>query len=197
MNLYALCDVGLLKRFGLGFEEFVAIASLYDASMIQYRNKGASLPVVEEDLQELRRLWPRELIVNDFVEMAHLCDGVHLGQEDLEALCQEAGARDLGEGVELVRQRIGRERLLGLSTHNLEEIEVANRFDLDYIGLGAYRASRTKAVTNLLGSRLPQLAAASTHLVVAIGGVQLFDSIPNTWLKAVGSDLCIKGLTFA
>ncbi len=195
-DLYALCDMDLLKRFGIDLDSFVKMAKAFDASIIQYRDKNASLQKKAENLKRLRKIWDKILIVNDEISLAKLCDGIHIGQEDLDRICEDFGAKSRFEGVILVKKLTG-DRMVGLSCHDLEEIEEANSFDLDYIGLGAYRESRTKGVTRVLGERLPALAAHSKHKVVAIGGVRLFDQIDNVWLKAIGEDLLLKALTYA
>ena len=195
-DLYALCDRQLLDRYSLELEDFIEAAKLFGAQVVQYRDKEAPLDEKQENIKKLRRLWEGTLIVNDEISLAKYCDGVHLGQEDLASVMERFGAKSKAEAITMMRKLIGA-KIVGLSTHSQAEIEEANMLDLDYIGLGAYRATKTKEVRHILGERLPLLAAASKHRVVAIGGVRLFEYIPGVWLKAVGSDLCIKALTYA
>ena len=195
-DLYALCDRELLERFNLSIEDFVAAAKLFGAEVIQYRDKKGTVDEKNENIKKLRALWDKTLIVNDEIALARLCDGVHIGQEDLLNIIEHFGARSAAEAITLIKKMIGA-KIIGLSTHNLTEITAANELDIDYIGLGAYRASSTKDVSVVLGDKLPLLAASSRHKVVAIGGIRLFEYIPNVWLKAVGTDLCIKALTYA
>ncbi|MRI58542.1 MAG: thiamine phosphate synthase [Epsilonproteobacteria bacterium] len=195
-DIYALCDMGMLRRFKIGLEEFVQIAQNFGAQIMQYRDKESTLEEKMENLKKLRSLWSGILIVNDEWALARVCDGVHVGQEDLLDIIEVFGARSKAEGVTILRHLSGA-KIVGLSTHNKEEILEANGLDLDYIGLGAYRASTTKEVSFVLGPRLEQLASCSTHKVVAIGGVRLFDSIAHVWKRAIGSDLVIKALTYA
>ncbi len=63
-------------------------------------------------------------IVNDRCDLALAvdADGVHLGQGDLP--------------YELARKVMGREKLIGLSTHNAEQVREADRLQPDYIGFG-------------------------------------------------------------
>ena len=93
------------------------------------------------------------------------------------------------EAVEKVRRMIGR-KLLGLSTHNSEEIAEANSLDLDYIGLGAYRSTQTKSEANVGGKALLEAARHSRHPVGIIGGVRMDDvfEAPIVY-KVIGSDL--------
>ena len=96
-------------------------------------------------------------------------DGLHIGQDDIRAY-----SNDLAEAVKQIRLKLGR-KVLGLSTHNKEEILEANSLDLDYIGLGAYRATHTKTEANVGGKALIEAAKYSTHPVGMIGGVTLED----------------------
>ncbi|NPA03282.1 MAG: thiamine phosphate synthase [Epsilonproteobacteria bacterium] len=195
MGIYALCDIELLKRFDLSLEEFVKIAKLFKASILQYRDKNGILEEKLENIKKLRYLWDEVLIVNDELSLARLCDGLHIGQEDLEEIKTVFGTKDKKEALVVIK-KVANAKIVGLSTHSLEEIEEANRLELDYIGLGAYRNSSTKKVNYLLGDELPKLASFSLHKVVAIGGVRVFDNIPNVWKKAIGSDLIVKALTY-
>lgn len=79
--------------------------------------------------------------------------------------------------------------MLGLSTHNELEILEANELDIDMIGLGAYKATSTKDVPNLLGSKISYLAKVSKHPVCGIGGVSVDEKIDNIAFNVVGSGL--------
>ncbi len=133
---------------------------------VQLRHKGAD---EEEQLRlalTLRKITQGTatlFIVNDRPDIALLsgADGLHVGQEDLPA--QEA------------RRLIGPDRLLGLSTHNLEQVEAANDAPVDYIGFGPLYATPSKARPDpVLGPQaLKEALARSRHPIVAIGGLTL------------------------
>ncbi|HFU76529.1 MAG TPA: thiamine phosphate synthase, partial [Arcobacter sp.] len=80
-------------------------------------------------------------------------------------------------------------KIFGLSTHNEKEILEANSFELDYIGLGAYRQTNTKDVSTILGDKASYLAKISTHPVGVIGGVRIDDVIEDVSYYVIGSDL--------
>ena len=61
--------------------------------------------------------------------------------------------------------------------------------DLNYIGLGAFKQTSTKNVTNILGENLDKLASFSRHKVAAIGGVKLEDIFENVTYHVIGSGL--------
>ncbi len=112
-------------------------------------------------LQGLKAEFEFCFMVNDSLEIALAvgADGLHLGQGDGSPLA--------------AREALGPTRLLGLSTHSLEEVRAANALPLDYIGFGAIFQTATKGPTHPVQG-LSGLAAAvseSRHPLVAIGGV--------------------------
>lgn len=184
MKLYALCDQDTLSDRNLSLKDFVNLAKKHQAEIIQYRNKNADEEAIKKALIEIRKYWDGFLIVNDKYELISFCDGVHMGQEDL--LCID---EDIDKSIKTVRELIGEDKLLGISTHNEEEIDRANNLDLNYIGLGAFKQTSTKDVTNILGDNLDILAEKSKHKVAAIGGVKLSDTFENVSYLVVGSGL--------
>jgi len=184
LKIYALLDEDSLQKFGWNTKQFVERAKNVDAQIIQYRNKNGSLNEIKNRLQEIVSLFDGVVIVNDYPELAHLCHGLHVGQEDLRSF-----GISPQEAVLHLKRKIGDSRWLGLSTHNAEEIEIANTLPLNYIGLGAYRNTSTKSDAKVLGDALPKLAALSHHPVAAIGGVKLNDKIDNITYLVVGSAL--------
>jgi len=184
IQLYALCDQATLDKKKMSLELFVELCRRHDAAVIQYRNKSGDMDFIAKQLQELRRLWPKTLIINDAFSLHVYCDGVHMGQDDLLSV-----ERDPVAAVRKIRDLIGREKLIGLSTHNREEIEQANRLDLDYIGLGAYRATDTKEDAAPLQEQLDALASLSRHPVAAIGGVRFDDAFEHVAYRVIGSAL--------
>lgn len=98
------------------------------------------------------------LIVNDRPDLALACDadGVHLGQDD--------------EPVESVREKVGPDMLIGLSTHSPEQIDSAQ--GVDYLGVGPVFETATKPGLEPVGRELVEYA--KEHATVpwfAIGGI--------------------------
>lgn len=185
MRLYALCDQELLDKRGISLEKFIEIAKDNNAEIIQYRNKNADIAFIKQQLIFIRKNYDGFLIVNDAYELVEFCDGVHLGQDDLKAI-----DKDVCRAVKILRNVIKKEKLLGISTHNEEEVLQANEMDLNYIGLGAYRNTTTKKdIVGVLGSDLDAIASKSKHLVAAIGGVMLDDEFSNVTYIVIGSGL--------
>jgi len=62
--------------------------------------------------------------------------------------------------------------------------------DIDYIGLGAYRATDTKLEAKVLGDEILEIAKLSKHPVAIIGGVKIDDDFgDNITYKVIGSGL--------
>lgn len=188
MRLYALCDADFLRSEGIDPAMFVHRANALKAEILQYRNKHGDIAAVKADLIRLRQLWDGFLIINDHYELAPFCDGVHIGQEDLYVIDP-----DPARAVKILKLSIGEDKIIGLSTHNEEEIAVANTLDLNYIGLGAYRATSTKSDAKVLGKDLDALAKSSLHPVAAIGGVKMNDTFTHVTYHVIGSGLFDNG----
>jgi thiamine-phosphate pyrophosphorylase len=188
MRLYALCDAGFLRERGIGLNDFVNRANALGGEVLQYRNKDGDIASVKSDIITLRRLWDGFLIINDHYELAQFCDGIHIGQEDLYTI-----DRDPERAVKILKLSVGSDKIVGLSTHNAAEISVANRLDINYIGLGAYRSTATKSDAKVLGEDLDQLAKQSVHPVAAIGGVRPGDRFTHVTYHVIGSGLFSEG----
>lgn len=185
MKLYALCDQDMLDTKGVSIEEFVEIAKSHNAEIIQYRNKNSDVSFIKQQLIRIRKIYEGFLIVNDAYELIEYCDGVHMGQEDL-ALVDE----DITNAIRILRSVVSEDKILGISTHNEEEVAQANTLDINYIGLGAFRATTTKNdVQGTLGDSLDKIASKSKHLVGAIGGVTLEDDFEHVTYSVIGSGL--------
>ncbi|MDE6933539.1 MAG: thiamine phosphate synthase [Oscillospiraceae bacterium] len=112
------------------------------------------------DICALCRRYGVPFIVNDNVDVAVACgaDGVHVGQEDMEA----------GE----VRRRVGEDMILGVSVHTVEEARQAVRDGADYLGLGAVFLTGTKTDADVMpGDMLRAICGAVDVPTVAIGGL--------------------------
>jgi thiamine-phosphate pyrophosphorylase len=188
MRLYALCDQDMLDKQGVSIERFVEISREHSAEIIQYRNKNADIAFIKKVLIQIRKLFDGFVIVNDKYELIDFCDGVHVGQEDLLKI-----DTNKSNAVKVLRSLIGKDKILGISTHNKSEIVESNDMDLNYIGLGAYRETSTKqGITNILGESADKLASFSKHPVALIGGVKLDDKFKYITYHVIGSGLIKK-----
>jgi thiamine-phosphate pyrophosphorylase len=204
--IYALLDYDSLQKYNISIKDFCKTAKGLKAKFLQYRDKNSPLEEKLQRIKEIRKYWKKTLIVNDTIELLPFADGIHIGQEDLENLCNKFNLSKKevilnlknGKFIQLIMEnkewKINNEKLknfsfiVGLSTHNKEEILEANKLPLNYIGLGAYRKTSTKNTTNILGENITNLIKYSFHPVAVIGGVKIYDKIPA--IKVIGSDIC-------
>ncbi|MDQ1339912.1 MAG: thiamine-phosphate pyrophosphorylase [Campylobacterota bacterium] len=186
--IYALIDKETLISKRVSLPVLLKHIQSFNVPILQYRNKTGSTEEKKEDLLAVRKMYQGILIVNDTIELIDYADGLHVGQEDIRLY-----GEDLHLSLSRIRRQIG-SKILGLSTHNKEEILQANALDLDYIGLGAYRATGTKKEAKVSGEALLEIAKYSKHPVGIIGGVRLEDAFEEPIVyKVIGSDL-YKGL---
>ena len=155
-----------------------------NAEIIQYRDKSGDTKSIKNQLIKIRKIFDGFLIVNDSYALVEFCDGVHLGQDDLREI-----DNNVFKAVKILRSFIGKDKILGISTHNKEEVLEANQMDLNYIGLGAYRETKTKDVPFSLGNSIEEIASISTYPVGAIGGVKKSDKFKNITYHVIGSGL--------
>lgn len=182
--LYALVDQETLDRKAISLLALLEHINSLEIDILQYRNKIGTLEQKKNALLKIRENYKGKIIVNDTIDLIDYADGLHLGQEDISEIDS-----DKESAVLYIRERIGK-KILGLSTHNIEEIEEANALDLDYIGLGAYRSTNTKKDASVKGEELLRAARLSKHPVAIIGGIHLDDRFDDSiQYKVVGSGL--------
>ncbi len=133
------------------------------ADVIQLREKGLTDREWLSRAREVRILTAQAkatFVVNDRPDLARLAgaDGVHLGQDDVTV-------RD-------ARRIVGPNALVGVSTHDLEQLDRAVLDAAGYLGVGPVFASRTKGFDDLAGLSFVRRAAEATNLPwFAIGGI--------------------------
>ena len=113
-----------------------------------------------ENLKNLCSEYEARLIINDLPELAHDidADGVHLGQEDMSII--------------QARQILGHQKLIGVSTHSVDEALKAEAHGADYIAIGSIFPTGSKEDTSLVGLKtLSKVRKAVRIPVVAIGGI--------------------------
>jgi len=134
------------------------------AKIFQYRNKAASMKEAYAEASALRKVASDmgvTFIVNDRCDLALAvdADGVHLGQGDLP--------------YGYARTVMGKSKLIGLSTHNSDQVKEAETLKPDYIGFGPIFKPGSKQdhdpVVGIEGLRAVRSLTALP--IFAIGGV--------------------------
>lgn len=187
--IYALCDFELLTKYNISFSQYIQKITSYNIVYIQYRDKQNNTQLQKQNLLTLKSLTNIPIIINDNLDLLDIANGIHMGQEDLIKLKSNLNIENNLLFFKFLKRKYPK-KIFGLSTHNELEILEANKLDLDYIGLGAYRDTSTKTdIKNILGSKISYLAKISNHPVGAIGGVKIMDTIDNISYNVIGSDL--------
>jgi len=162
-RLYVILDATLLAVSETEYAEKLAAAGV---RLLQYRNKRASARELFECAKRLSSLLIPlgvTFVVNDRTDVAAAAEasGVHVGQEDLRA--------------EAARSVIGTGKLLGVSTHNLDQFKDAAATSADYVAVGPVFSTSTKANPDpVVGIELIRRVRPLTDKpIVAIGGITL------------------------
>ena len=112
--------------------------------IVQFRNKISDKETVLKEAYAIRKLLKTEavFIINDYLDVAKIvdCDGVHLGQDD--------------PSIEIARKILGKDKIIGISCHNLEQAEAAQRRGADYISIGPIFPTPLKYKTQAIGLKI-------------------------------------------
>lgn len=161
-RVYLVLDPDLTAQFGM--VETAVAAAQAGAGLIQLRAPNWKKRACYDcaiALKKALRPFHIPLIVDDHVDvaLAAQADGVHVGQKDLP--------------IEVVRQLVGPDMIVGLSINNLAQLESMNPHLVDYIGVGPVFATTTKkdADAPIGVSGLSNIAQLSPVPVVGIGGI--------------------------
>ena len=150
-------------------EEAVESAIRGGCTLVQLREKDISSLEFYNTAKRVKFITDRygvPLIINDRADIALAVNaaGVHVGQEDLPA------------GV--LRQMLGENKIIGVSTSNISEALEAERAGADYLGVGAMFATDTKTNANLSSVEdLREIVTCVGLPVVVIGGINK-DTVP-------------------
>lgn len=161
MLLYAVTDRAWVGKQSL--YEQVESALKGGATCVQLREKELDEEAFLKEAIEISALCKQygvPFFINDNVEIAVKChaDGIHVGQEDMEAI--------------QVRQRVGKDMIIGVSVHSVEEALEAVRNGADCLGVGTMFSTSTKTDVNILPKEtLRAICDAVDIPVVAIGGI--------------------------
>ena len=184
VRLYVLITESLCKRPWLRSAEQ---AILGGADCLQLREKdldGAELLGRARELVDLCRRHSVLCIINDRPDIAMLsgADGVHVGQQDLPP--------------SEVRKLVGRSKIVGVSTHTIDQAKQAVLDGADYIGVGPVFRSATKPRDFLPGLDLARDVSRQIRIpAVAIAGIDPanVDEVLATGIRAVAVSAAVIG----
>lgn len=174
MRLYAVTDRSWLR--GQTLLEQVEQALIGGATLVQLREKELDEETFMREAVDMAKLCHRygvPLLINDNVDIARRsgADGVHVGQDDMEAAS--------------VRSILGSDMIVGVTAKTVEQALRAQDAGADYLGSGAVFGSTTKLNAKPMTKELlKSICNAVTIPVVAIGGINR-----NNILELTGTDI--------
>ena len=166
-RLYAIVDAGVAARAGWTPPDLARAYLDGGARLLQLRASSVDAATQLGWCREIVRLaapFGARVIVNDRCDLALMVGaaGVHLGQHDLP--------------VEAARRLLGPAALIGVSTHDAQQVDAAVRQPVSYLAIGPVYDTRTKetghAAVGLEAVRRTR-GVGGTRPVVAIGGITL------------------------
>lgn len=161
MRIYAVTDRSWLDGRSLAQDVEAAIKG--GATLIQLREKNMDLDSFLKEAEEILLICRKHdvpLIINDNIDVALAAgaDGVHLGQNDINA----ASAREI----------LGKDKIIGVTAKTVWQAQKAERDGADYLGSGAVFGTSTKADAKPMDLETLRSITASVNIpVVAIGGI--------------------------
>jgi thiamine-phosphate pyrophosphorylase len=167
MLLYAVTDRTWLK--GRSLANAVEEALKAGVTFLQLREKNldfSSFLELARDIKKIADKYRVPYVINDNVDIAIACgaDGVHVGQEDMDA--------------KEVRKTIGPDKILGVSAQTVEQAVNAENNGADYIGVGSVFPTSTKPDAETVSfETLRNICKAVSIPVVAIGGINKDNAI--------------------
>lgn len=166
------CDKDIMLLYAVTDRAWTGKMSLYEQVEAALKNGATCIQLREKELEEedflaeakemaaLCKSYGVPLIINDNVDVAVACnaDGIHVGQEDMEASD--------------VRKRVGEKMIIGVSVHTVKEAKIAVSHGADYLGLGAVFSTSTKTDVDVMSREtLKEICSAVDIPTVAIGGI--------------------------
>ena len=162
--LYSIIDKDTLTARGVHLDHFARELRDAGVTLLQYRDKSGAPQEILRAAEEIAAVFAgteATLILNDRADLAVLAgwSGVHVGHLDLPPAA--------------VRRVLGAGRVIGVSTHNEDQVREADASEADYVAVGPVFATSTKLnaepVVGLEGVR--RARALTAKPIVAIGGI--------------------------
>jgi thiamine-phosphate pyrophosphorylase len=163
-RLYVILDTGIGSR-DADILEIARKTISGRADILQLRAKDDSDRKILKTGRAIKSLTAQSqtlFVLNDRVDLANIldADGVHLGQDDLP--------------VQQARKILGKDKIIGVSTHSVDQARAAEREGADYIAVGPIFATATKPKATPLGPEIISRIKDEIKVpFVAVGGIDL------------------------
>ena len=180
-RLYGILDLGYVSAG----DAASATRSMLDGGVqiLQLRAKKLSrdgIRALAEEILPICQTFNVPFVLNDYPDLVPLtgADGVHIGQDDL--------------AVPRVREIVGPDAIIGLSTHSLNQAQAAS--GVDYIGFGPLFATPTKPDYVPVG--LDQVRAVHEQVrvpIFCIGGIKR-ENLPEVLAAGATRVVIVSGI---
>ncbi len=175
---YPILDTASIESRQFVIEDAASAMLEAGARILQFRHKGKYTREAFETAGRVAALCRTRgalFVIDDRADIAMMLDaGLHVGQDDVP--------------VPIARRLIGRDRVLGFSTHNLGQLAACAEAPVDYVAYGPVFQTASKQnpdpVVGIEGVRAAKSAAGKRPLV-AIGGITRANAAE---VLAVGAD---------
>lgn len=160
VDFYMVTDSELSKD---GIFSDVDDALRAGCKIVQYREKNKSTEDMIDEAKKLKKICDGKAVflVDDRFDVALAvdADGIHIGQEDIH--------------FETARMLLGKDKIIGLTVHNLDEAIEAEKLGVDYIGLAPIFKTGTKEdARDPIGTEMIEIVRKNVSLpIVAVGGI--------------------------
>ncbi len=160
-HLYIIIDKKICgRRSVIGIAKIIKDAG---CDIIQFRDKESAKELILKNATVLRRLLTKTnniFIINDYLDIAKIADvgGIHLGQDD--------------SSLQIARKILGKNKIIGISCHNLKEAIRAQEQGADYISIGPIFSTSLKPQYQAIGLDLLRECRKRIKIpFFAIGGI--------------------------
>lgn len=172
----------IITKPDLSYQEIARIAVKHNIKYLQLREKNLTdreLLAVGKEIMKITSATKTNFIINDRADLARIinADGLHLGQDDITL----AQAKSI----------FGEDKIYGLSTHSLNQVEEALALNPDYIGFGPIFPTPTKVKPDpAVGlDSIEEVVGKSPVPVIAIGGID--ESNVDEVIEAGAKNICL------
>ena len=160
IDFYMVTDSGFSKN---GIISDVNNAVKAGCNIVQYREKQKSTKEMIIEAKHLKQICNGKatFLINDRIDVALAvdADGVHIGKEDMPFVT--------------VKKLLGKDKIIGMTVHNLEEAFEAEKLGIDYIGLAPiFETDTKKDAQKPCGIEMIKKIRKEVNLpIVAVGGI--------------------------
>lgn len=184
LRLHLVTNRSMLYRslsLGKPLEDIVEEAVMGGVTMVQLREKNCTTREFYDIAVRLKKLLEKHnipFIISDRIDIAIAvdADGVHIDQNEIP--------------YPVARKLFGKDKIIGLTVENLQQVEEANLFDVDYIAVAPvfYTNSIIDAKSAFGIKGLTKAVSMSKHPVLAAGGINKYNlgDIVKTGVAGVG-----------